>query len=179
MCRYCRELSRKTRASTRRQQVQGTLRGESPRQSRKRPRPRRQWFSMRASNRARTSPTALPMFSPTLQSGSPVLPDNSIHAIVTDPPYGSSKYNETNHAKMRKRQGRCLAHSADARRRDAESAAALHCPIGRRTGRASRNFFAKMAKGVPAHTRTRWPPLHCFQSAVVVADVRRVPANRS
>lgn len=28
------------------------------------------------------------------------LPDNSVHAIVTDPPYGLIEYNETNHTKM-------------------------------------------------------------------------------
>jgi site-specific DNA-methyltransferase (adenine-specific) len=33
------------------------------------------------------------------------LPDNSVHAIVTDPPYGLIEYNETNHAKMRNGRG--------------------------------------------------------------------------
>jgi hypothetical protein len=33
------------------------------------------------------------------------LPDNSIHAIVTDPPYGLIEYNENNHAKMRNGRG--------------------------------------------------------------------------
>ncbi|MGH9496898.1 MAG: DNA-methyltransferase [Candidatus Sulfotelmatobacter sp.] len=33
------------------------------------------------------------------------LPENSIHAIVTDPPYGIVEYNETNHEKLRKGRG--------------------------------------------------------------------------
>ena len=33
------------------------------------------------------------------------VPENSIHAIVTDPPYGLIEYNETNHAKMRNGRG--------------------------------------------------------------------------
>lgn len=33
------------------------------------------------------------------------LPDNSIHAIVTDPPYGLIEYDETNHTKMRNGRG--------------------------------------------------------------------------
>lgn len=33
------------------------------------------------------------------------LPDNSVHAIVTDPPYGLIEYDETNHTKMRNGRG--------------------------------------------------------------------------
>ena len=33
------------------------------------------------------------------------LPENSIHAVVTDPPYGMVEYDEKNHAKLRKGRG--------------------------------------------------------------------------
>jgi len=41
-----------------------------------------------------------------------VQPENTIHGVVTDPPYGLVEYTAKEQKKLRKGRGGCLAHSA-------------------------------------------------------------------
>jgi hypothetical protein len=53
-------------------------------------------------------------------------PENSIHAVVTDPPYGLVEYSPQQQEKLHKGKGGDLANSAGVRWRKAFAAAALH-----------------------------------------------------
>jgi len=53
-------------------------------------------------------------------------PTSSIHACVTDPPYGVLEYTEEEQEKLRKGKGWCLADSAIVRRSQARAATAVH-----------------------------------------------------
>lgn len=52
--------------------------------------------------------------------------ENSIHAIVTDPPYGLKEYTDIEKAKLRNGRGGCLAHTAGIRRLQAKPATKVH-----------------------------------------------------
>ncbi len=80
-------------------------------------------------------------------------PPNSIHAVVTDPPYGMVEYSETEQAKLRASR-RCLANSTIFRRTPAGPVAPIHY-TGFRRSPATREFLPFMGDQAAARTGSR------------------------
>ena len=101
------------------------------------------------------------------------LPANSLHAVVTDPPYGMIEYDEKNHAKLREGRRGGVCGTAEFRWLKTQTITALHRAIEGRNPKPTRILQLRRVWSAEGH-RARWTRFHRLQPVGFDHDVPRI-----